>query len=67
MSAPDEQSVEAGNAGPCNRAGVGIVQVVIVDEVVGGDLAQAVVAVDAHGTLVVADGLRSKAASRTGS
>ncbi len=58
LGAADEERVEAGDAGAGDGAGVGIVEGVVVDEVVGGELAEAAVAVDADGALIVADGLR---------
>src|SRR6202789_357877 len=54
----DEESVEAGNAGPGHGAGRGVIEAIVVDEVVAGKLAEAGVAIDAKGALVVADGLR---------
>ena len=57
LRAADKEGVEARDAGAGDGAGVGVVEAVVVDEVVGGELAEAAVAVDADGTLVVADGL----------
>ncbi len=57
LSAADEERVEAGDTCSGDGAGKGIVEVVVVYEVVGGELADASVGIDARGAFVVADGL----------
>ena len=48
LRSADKQGIEAGNAGSGHGAWIGIVEPVVVDEVVGGELAEAAVAVDAY-------------------
>jgi hypothetical protein len=57
LRAANIESIEAGNACAGYGARIGVVKVVIVHKVVSGDLAHSFVGIDAHGTLVVADGL----------
>ena len=61
LRAADRQRVEAGHVGAALRAGIRIVEPVVVDEVVAGQQAEPAVAVDAERSLVVAHGLRERA------
>ena len=57
LSATEIQRVETGYARSGYRTRIGIVEGVVVDEIVGRDMPHPIVDVDARGTLVVADGL----------
>jgi len=58
LRASEIERIEAWDAGSRNRAGIRIVEGVVVDEVIRGELAHAVVDIHSDGTLVVVDGLR---------
>ena len=54
------ESIEARDGGSALLGGIGIVDAVVVEEIVGGELAPAAVGVDAAGGFVVADGFRKR-------
>ena len=60
LRTPDKQRIEAGDARPANRAWIRIIEVIVVDEVIGRDLAQPAVPVDADRTLIVSNSLRKR-------
>ena len=57
LGAPGGEGVEAGNAGAALGDGIGIVEIELIDEVVGGEVSPARVGIEARAGLVVPDGL----------